>query len=59
MGYISKYMAFVVNIGNRKDNSRISYVSFGNVCSEIEFIEACSSKLGISLRRVVNLKIEL
>ena len=51
MGDTSKYLAYAVNIGIKKDKSRRSYVSFGNVFFEIEFIEACSRKLGISLSR--------
>ena len=34
-------------------------MSFGDLCSEIEFIEACSGKLVISLSRVVILRIEV
>ena len=45
----SEYLAYAVNVESRKDKSRRSYVSFGDVCSEIDFIEACSSKLVISL----------
>ena len=43
----------------RKDKSRISYVSFGDVCSKIEFTEACSSKLVKSLSRIIILRIEI
>ena len=48
----SEYLAYVVNIGSRKDNSRRSYVSFCDVFYEIEFIEASSGKLVISLSKV-------
>ena len=49
---MSKYLVYVVNIAHIKDKSRRIYVSFGDVYLEIEFTEACSSKLVISLRRV-------
>ena len=39
--------------------SRRSYESFGKDCFKIEFTEACSSKLVISLRRVDILMIEV
>ena len=39
-------------------NIRI-YISFGDVCSEIEFIEACFGKLVISLSRVVIMRIKV
>ena len=54
-----KYMVYVVNIRSRKDKSRRSYVSFGDVCSKIEFTEAYSDKLVISLSRVDILRIEV
>ena len=56
---ISNYLVYVINIKSRKDKSRRSYVSFGNVCSEIDFTEACSSKLVISLSRVDILRIKV
>ena len=59
MGDTSEYMIYVVNIRRRKDSSRRSYVSFGDVCSEIEFTGACSGKLVISLIRVGILRIEV
>ena len=59
MGDNFKYLVDVVNVGRRKDKSRRSYVSFGDVCSEIEFIEACSSKFIISLSIVDNLRIKV
>ena len=37
-------------------NSRRSYASFGEDCSEIEFTEACFGKLVISLSKVVILR---
>ena len=49
----SKYLVYEVNVGRRNDKSRRSYVSFGDVYSEIKFIEACLGKLVISLYRVV------
>ena len=54
-----EYLAYVVNFKSRKDKSRRSYVSFGDVCSKIEFIEACSGKLVISLNRVDILRIKV
>ena len=48
----SKYLVYVVNVESRKDKSRRSYVSFGDICSEIEFTEACSGKIVLSLSRV-------
>ena len=51
------YLVYAVNVKRRKDKSRRSYVSFGNVCFEIEFIEACSGKVVISLSRVDILRI--
>ena len=59
MGDTSKYLAYIVNIGSRKDKSRRSYVSFGDVSSEIEFTKACSGKLIISLSKVDILRIEV
>ena len=59
MGYIFEYLAYVVNTRSRKDKSRRSYVSFGDVCSEIDFTKACSGKLVISLSRVDILRIEV
>ena len=54
-----EYLVYVVNVGSRKEKSRRSYVSFGDVCSEIEFTEACSGKLVISLSRVDILRIKV
>ena len=45
MGDTSKYLVYAVNVGRWKDKSRRSYVSFGDICSKIEFIEACFGKL--------------
>ena len=56
LGDMYEYLAYVANIGWRNDNSRKSYVSFGNICSEIEFLEAYSSKLVISLSKVIILR---
>ena len=55
----SKYLVYAVNVRSRNDKSRRSYVSFGDVCSEIEFTEACSGKLVISLSRVDILRIKV
>ena len=52
MGDTSKYLAYAINVESRKDKSRRSYVSFGDIFSEIEFTEACSSKFVISLSRI-------
>ena len=54
-----EYLEYAVNIRSRKDNSRRSYVSFGDVCSKTEFREACFGKLVISLSRVDILRIEV
>ena len=59
MGDTSKYLAYIVNIKRKKDKSRRSYVSFGNVCSEIEFTKACSGKLVIYLSRFDILRIKV
>ena len=53
------YLVYVVNVESRNDKPRRSYVSFGDVCSEIEFIVACSGKLVISLSRVNILRIKV
>ena len=36
MGDTSEYLAYIVNVGSKKDKSRRSYVGFGDVCFEIE-----------------------
>ena len=59
MGDTFEYLVYAVNIRWRKDKSRRSYVIFGDVYFEIEFIEACSSKLVISLSRVDILRIKV
>ena len=41
MGGIYDYIAYAINVKSRKDKSRRSYVSFGDVYSKIEFREAC------------------
>ena len=47
------------NVKRTKDKSRISYVIFSDVCSEIEFTEACFGKLVISLSRIDILRINV
>ena len=59
MGDTFEYLVYVVNVRRRNNKSGRSYVSFGDVYSKIEFIEACSSRLALSLRRVVILRIEV
>ena len=59
MGDTFEYLVYVVNMGRRKDKSRISYVSFDDVYPEIEFPKACSSELVISLSRFVILTINI
>ena len=59
MGETSKYLTYVFNIESRKDKSRRSYVSFGDICSKIEFTEACSGKIFTFLRRLHILRIEV
>ena len=54
-----EYLVYLVNVKRRNDNSRISYVIFGDVCSKIDFTQACSSKLVISLSRVDILRIKV
>ena len=54
-----EYLVYAVNIRRRNDKSRRSYVSFGDFYSEIEFTEACSSKLVIYLSRVGILRIKV
>ena len=48
MGDTFEYVAYAVNVKSRR-----SYVSFGEFFSKIDFIEACSSKLVISLSRII------
>ena len=59
MGDKFEYLVYAINIRRRKDKSRRIYVSFGDVSFEIEFTEACSGILVISLSRVVILRIEV
>lgn len=59
MGDTSKYLVYVVNVGWRNINSGRSYVSFGDDCSEIEFIEPYSGKHVISLSRIIIMRIEV
>ena len=54
-----EYLVYVVNVGRRNDKFGRNYVSFGDVFSKIEFTEACSGKLVISLSRIVILRIEV
>ena len=56
----SKHLVCVVNVKWRNVKSGRSYVSFGDICFEIEFIEACSGQLVISLSRVdiMGIKVE-
>ena len=56
MGDMSEYLVYVANVKWRNDKFGKSYVSFGNICSEIEFAEASFGKLVISLRRVIILR---
>ena len=59
MADTSKYLVHAVNVRRRNDKSGRSYVSFGDVSSEIEFTEACFGKLVIYLSKVVILRIEV
>ncbi len=59
MGDTSKYLVYAVNVGWRNSMVGRSYVSFGDVCSEIEFTKACSGKLVISLSRIDIMWIEV
>ena len=59
MGDTSKYLVYLVNIGKRNDNFGRTHISFGDVCFEIEFAKACSSKLVISLRKIIILRIKV
>ena len=60
MGDTSEYLVYVVNVGSRKDKSRRSYVSFGDIYFEIEFTEACSHKFVTSPSRfdILRIKVE-
>ena len=53
---ISEYLVYKFNVGWRNDKYKRHYVSFRDVYSEIEFTEACSGKLVISLSRFVILR---
>ena len=59
MGDMSKYLVYVVNFKRWNDKSGRSYVSFGDVFFEIDFIEACSGKLVISLSKIIILRSEV
>ena len=59
MGDMFKYLIYVVNVGWRNVNSRRTYVSFGDVYSETEVIEACSSKHVRSLSKIDILRIKV
>ena len=59
MGDTYEYLVYAVNVGWRNVKSRRSYVSFGDVYFEIEFIDVCSSKLVISLNKIFILRIEV
>ena len=59
MGDTYEYLVYVLNVRRRNDKSRRSYVSFCDVFSEIEFREACSSKLVISHSIVDILRIKV
>ena len=59
MGDMSKYLVYVVSIKWRNDKSGYSYVSFVDVCFKIYFVEAYSSKLVISLSRVIIMRINV
>ena len=60
MGDTFEYLVYVVNVRWIKNKSRRSYVSFGDVCSKIEFTEACFVKLCISLSKgyILIIKVE-
>ena len=55
----SEHLSYEVNVRSRKDNSIRSYVRFGDIYFEIEFIDACFDKLVISIRRVDILRMEV
>ena len=59
MGDTSKYLIYVANFERINFKFGRSYVSFGDVYFGIEFIEVCSTKLVISLIRIVILRIEV
>ena len=52
-------MVDVFNVRRINDKSKRSYVSFGDVFSEIGFTKSCSSKLIISLSIIFILRIEV
>ena len=41
MGDTFLYLTYAFNVGRKKDKSRRSYVSIGDVCFEIEFTVLC------------------
>ena len=55
----SDHIVYVVNVGWRNVKSWRSYVSFGDVCSEIEFTKVCSSKIVVSLSIIVIQRIKV
>ena len=59
MGNTYEYLVHAFNVRWINVKFGRSYVSFGDVCLEIEFIEACSSKFFISLNRVDILRIKV
>ena len=59
MGDTFEYLVYSFNFGRRNDKSRRSYVSLSDVCSKIEFTEACFGKLVRSLSKSDILRIEV
>ena len=59
MGVTLEYLVYAINVRRRNDKSRRSYISFGNICYEVEFTEACSGKLVISLSIVIIMRSEV
>ena len=59
MGDTSEYLVYVVDVRKRNDKSGRSYVSFGDVYSEIEFTKECFGKLILSLSRVDIMRIKV
>ena len=53
----SEHLLYLVNFEWRNDKYGWSYVSFGDVCFEIEFTKACFGKIVITLRKIIVIRI--
>ena len=59
MGDMFEYLVYAINVKRWNDKFGRIYVSFSDVCLEIEFTKACSGKLIISLSRIFILRSEV